>query len=196
MLTLRANWQNQCMDPRAVHTRSALFAAILELAAKRPINEIPVTEITTTAGVNRSSFYQHFSDREDLLASALESLETEATRIRASPSFSPLSGPPTELISFAKHFADHAELYRQALGPHGSARVASRVRSSTAALVQEGIEVTQPSISRGMPIEIDAAGTAGALLGIIETWLSMEPLPPYEEAASWMWQTLNPNFAS
>ncbi|MFC5338841.1 TetR/AcrR family transcriptional regulator [Leucobacter denitrificans] len=178
------------MDPRARHTRSVLFKAVLALAADRPIGEIPVTEIVTRAGVNRSSFYQHFTDREELLASALESLETEAARPQEPVHLNDSTKPPTELVRFARHFAEHADLYRQALGPHGSARVASRVRARTIAIVQEGIERSPVRRNTELPVEVEAAGTAGAILGVIEFWLSQDPLPSPEVAADWMWGSI------
>ncbi len=178
------------MDPRARHTRAALSKAVLALAADRPIGEIPVTEIVTRAGVNRSSFYQHFTDREELLASALESLETEAARLHEPVRVTDFSTPPAELVRFARHFAEHANLYKQALGPHGSARVASRVRVRTIELVREGIERSHMRRNADLPVDVEAAGTAGALLGVIEFWLTQDPLPSYEEAANWMWQIL------
>ncbi|WP_017793712.1 TetR/AcrR family transcriptional regulator [Leucobacter salsicius] len=181
------------MDPRAEHTRAALFDAVLSLAARRPINEIPVTQIVAAAGVNRSSFYQHFPDREELLASALENLETNAARIQDPiRTENPTAGPPAELTRFAKHFADHADLYRQALSPHGSSRVAGRVRARTIALVREGIELSGLQTDNRVPLDIEAAGTAGALLGVIEAWLAQDPRASHETAAAWMWQILAP----
>ncbi|MBP1327576.1 AcrR family transcriptional regulator [Leucobacter exalbidus] len=180
------------MDPRAAHTQATLFAAVLDLAAHRPINDIPVTEIVALAGVNRSSFYQHFADREELLASALETLEVSATRLRQAIPLTHFDAPPTELVRFAKHFADHADLYRQALGPHGSSRVASRVRARTVQLVREGIELVGSGRTRSAPIEIEAAGTAGAIFGVVEAWLVIDPLPSHEIAAEWMWQAISP----
>lgn len=164
---------------------------MLELAAERPLDEIPVTEIVTRAGVNRSSFYQHFEDREELLAAALENLEDSAARITAPVSLHD-GIPPVELVRFARHFADHAALYRQALGPHGSARVAARVRARTLELVRAGIELDPATRDPELPLEIAAAGTAGALHGVIEAWLAQHPLPDATLAAYWMWRTLAP----
>ncbi|UOR00246.1 TetR/AcrR family transcriptional regulator [Leucobacter allii] len=177
------------MDPRAAHTRRLLEDAVLALAAERPLDEIPVTDIVARAGVNRSSFYQHYADREELLAQALESLEDAAARISA-PVAVLGDGPPPELLRFAAHFAEHAALYRQALGPHGSARVAARVRARTLELVREGIALDSQVQDPALPLGIAAAGTAGALHGIIDAWLAIDPLPDAAVAAEWMWRTL------
>lgn len=182
----------QGMDPRAARTRLALHRAILALAAERPIGEIPVTEIVVRAGVNRSSLYQHFDDREELLASALESIESEHTRIDRPVTVTGLSEPPPELRRFVEHFSNYAPVYRLALGPHGSARVASRVRARITTLVREGITLSTPSAHSSLPLEVEAAGTAGALLGIIEEWIHRDPMPNSETATTWLWDFLAP----
>ena len=180
----------QGMDPRAARTRTALHRAILELAAERPIGDIPATEIVARAGVNRSSLYQHFDDREELLASALESIEDEATRIDRPVEFSETSTPPPELRRFVAHFAQYSAVYRLALGPNGSARVASRVRDRIQAVVREGIAMSTSSAPTALPLNVAAAGTAGALLGIIEEWIRQDPMPDIDTATDWLWRYL------
>lgn len=180
------------MDPRAARTRTALHRAILELAAERPIAEIPATEIVARAGVNRSSLYQHFGDREELLASALESIEDAHTRIDGPVTLTGQAGPPQELRRFVEHFSEYAAVYRTALGPHGSARVAARVRARITTLVREGITLSAMDGRSSLPLEVEAAGTAGALLGIIEEWIRREPMPSMETATEWLWDFLVP----
>lgn len=178
------------VDPRAEITRTRLFTAILELASQRPLDQITVIEIVARAEVNRSSFYQHFGDREELLASALEQIETVAARAHEPVLVDDPTHPPQELTRFARHFSDHAALYRQTLGPHGSARVAARVRARTMDLIRTGMELTPSPRAGSIPLDVEAAGTAGAILGIIEAWLEMEPLPTPDLAAEWMWQII------
>lgn len=178
------------MDPRAAHTRARLHRAVLELAAERELDAISVTQLVTRAGVNRSSFYQHFSSREELLASALETAEDAAGRVRAPVRIPSTGRAAPALVRFLAHFAEHAAVYRRALGPDGSALVASRVRARTVALVREGIELTRTPRT-GLPLDIEAAGTAGALLGVIEAWIARDPLPSPDVAAEWMWRILS-----
>ncbi|QIK63771.1 TetR/AcrR family transcriptional regulator [Leucobacter viscericola] len=178
------------MDPRAARTIATLHATILELAAVRPIGEIPVTEIVAHAGVNRSSLYQHFTDREELLASALETIESAGTRINRPVLVTDPAQPPTEIHRFIEHFAEYAPVYRLALGPQGSARVAARVRARTIDLVKEGLELSSTDSTGGVPLEIEAAGIAGGLLGIIEAWIQQDPMPDTDTASLWLWAFL------
>ncbi|MET1020260.1 MAG: TetR/AcrR family transcriptional regulator, partial [Microterricola sp.] len=66
------------MDTRVERTRSSLQQALLELARENSLDDITIGDIAIRAGVNRSSFYQHYSDKETLLADALDAAELEA----------------------------------------------------------------------------------------------------------------------
>jgi len=59
------------VDARITHTLTALAAAILELASAGPISQVSVSDITRAAGINRATFYNHFSTAGELLAAAL-----------------------------------------------------------------------------------------------------------------------------
>ena len=58
-------------DARIVRTRAALHGAVLELAARKPVPEISVSELAQLAGINRVTFYKHFTSPGEVLASAL-----------------------------------------------------------------------------------------------------------------------------
>jgi len=59
-------------DTRVVRTRSLLHAAMLELLEGMPYSAVSVTDITKKAGVNRVTFYSHYSSKADLLEEIME----------------------------------------------------------------------------------------------------------------------------
>lgn len=69
------------VDSRIVQTRAALTRTVLELASERPISEIPVSEIARRAGVNRATFYNHYSSPGELLAAVIR-IELDRVRIQ------------------------------------------------------------------------------------------------------------------
>lgn len=178
------------MDPRAAQTIAALDRAMLDLAAERDIDEIPVTELVARAGVNRSSFYQHYSSREELLAQALDRAAEAAATLPASTNLPANGEAPAQLVEFLQHFADHAAIYRRALGPRGSTLVAARVKARTYDLAREGIQLTVSGPDEILPLDVQAAGVAGALLGALEAWLNRDPLPGPETAGRWILRLL------
>jgi AcrR family transcriptional regulator len=58
--------------PRRPNQRERLLAALIPLVGRDGYQALTVSRLTTLAGVSRSSFYEHFSDREGCLLAALE----------------------------------------------------------------------------------------------------------------------------
>jgi len=52
-------------DERAYDAKIAILEAMSELCKTRPFSRLGVVEIAKQAGISRSSFYYHFSDRND-----------------------------------------------------------------------------------------------------------------------------------
>lgn len=177
------------MDPRIARTRRSLQAALVDLARERPLESITVADITARAGVNRSSFYQHYSDKDTLLADALDAAAEAAAAGLPTPIEFP-EGPPEALIVYLRQVEANAELYRLALGEHGSAVVIERVRDSIESVVRDAIAASEEHVFVGIPVEVVAAGIAGTALGVVRAWLALDPLPSVETAADWVWRML------
>ena len=61
-------------DPRAVRTREKLICAFNEAVLGSDPSQMSVSALARAAGVNRTSFYSHFSSPEDLAIHALSDL--------------------------------------------------------------------------------------------------------------------------
>jgi len=180
-------------DPRIARTRRLLQSALLDLTQEKPLDEIAVADIADRAEVNRSTFYQHYSDKETLLADALdaqaaaagadlENLETPLT---------PGGSPPELLLRYLHHVCEHADLYRLALGEHGSPIAVARLRRRIATVTISGYAMYgQDARALGLPVEIAAASVAGSLLGILVAWLESDDPAQPDEVASWVWNAL------
>jgi AcrR family transcriptional regulator len=177
------------MDPRITRTRSSLQQSLLELVRERPLEDVTVGDIAEHAGVNRSSFYQHYSDKETLLADALDAA-AEAAAVEL-PTLEDLpDGPPVALVAYLAHVDANAELYRRALGEQGSAVVMARVRNSIETVVRDAVAAAEVSGFDEVPVDVIAAGITGSALGVIRAWVERDPRPPVETAAAWLWRVL------
>lgn len=183
------------MDPRIARTRTLLRDALLSLARERDLDEISIADIADRATINRSTFYQHYADKDTLLADALdEQVRLAGADLTDLATIELSDDPPEVLVRYAEHLAENAALYRRALGEHGSPVATARLRRRITTIAITGIclHTDDDDSSIGLPVEIAAASITGSLIGVLTAWLDMDPMPSPDRAAAWAWQMLVP----
>ncbi|MFD4789630.1 TetR/AcrR family transcriptional regulator [Streptomyces sp. NPDC058459] len=91
-------------DRRVRRTRSALMNALKELIREKRYESITVADLLERADVGRSTFYTHFSSKDDLLAGGIEDIGAELRSAFAA------AGHFTVEPVF-RHAGDHRDLY-------------------------------------------------------------------------------------
>ena len=66
-------------DLRIIKTRKALYHAFEELMKSKSFEQIKVSDICNEALINRSTFYDHYNDKYDLLEEYINSLRDSFT---------------------------------------------------------------------------------------------------------------------
>ena len=103
------------MDRRALKTRRALHQALIQLILERDYDGISVADIADAANVGRSTFYAHFTDKDDLLRSGTEHLRAILFAEHASEAASEQQ-PELRPLGFSRfmtgHLQEQLELYR------------------------------------------------------------------------------------
>jgi AcrR family transcriptional regulator len=158
-----------------------LEAAFLSLIAEQGLARISVADITTRADVNRSTFYEHYSDVHDLAVAACT--QTFDELIAATPVIA-LDRETTgddirrgheALVEVLAHVAARADLYQALLGGEGSARVINHLHQRIVVAIHVDIAGSGADTHADDPSEVPhnpaAALLAGALLGTIMEWL-------------------------
>ncbi len=64
-------------DRRVKRTKAALRASLLEKLQEKPIGRVTVKELCDAAGINRGTFYSHYSSPEDLMRTLMRDFEAE-----------------------------------------------------------------------------------------------------------------------
>lgn len=67
------------IDLRVVKTKKNLYQSLLLIMKDKPFEEIKVSDICEKALVNRSTFYNHFEDKYELLYSLIQDLKESLT---------------------------------------------------------------------------------------------------------------------
>jgi len=175
------------VDPRIAKTRQRLQDALFELARERSIDEVSVGDIAQHAGVNRTTFYLHYSDKETLLADALDLVAQRAGATLADIDVvSPQ--PPSALSDFLAHVDEHADLYGRIFTEPGYGVVLARLRKHMETAIERLASDTGRVTRPDAPLALVSAGVAGAILGMMAAWLESDPRAKPATAAQWIWE--------
>jgi AcrR family transcriptional regulator len=66
-----SSFPQEKLDPRVKRTRELIQHSFMETVDEKGFNAISVQDITARAGVNRATFYAHYTDKYDLLDKAI-----------------------------------------------------------------------------------------------------------------------------
>ncbi len=169
-LSGNASPNDRKIDRRVRRTRDALGDALVALMQEKPFAAITVQEVLDRAQVGRSTFYQHFRDKEDLFISdADEFFEMMSMRLSRTQD-------PSDRVALAGELFAH-------VGEMGSFVQALRASG----LFRDVIELAQGHFARGIERRLaelarsrEMAATqraamahahAGALFSLLQWWL-------------------------
>lgn len=164
------------MDRRIFRTRTMIFQAFLVILQKKPYHEISIVDIAEQADINRSTFYAHFIDKEDLLQKMIaDKLDLLAERIRVGvePSYSTPSFNDPDLIFLAlfEHVFEHDYFY-QVMLPNDAA---GDFRIKFNGLIREAFfsRLSKLGIEQKLqvPLDILLDYISCSTIGIMEKWL-------------------------
>lgn len=161
---------NKKTDARVRRTRDALGDALIELMQQKPFDTITVQDVLDRAHISRSTFYSHYSDKDDLLMSdAEEFFEALSMALSAHGDKSDRVFPVQE---FFTHLSDVQPFYKALVKSGRFQENMDLARGHFA----RGIERRLSELPRGRSIPKNdlsaiAFTHAGALLSLLTWWL-------------------------
>lgn len=173
----------QKQDGRAQRSLQLIRDAFIELIIERGFDNVTVSAIAQRAGVNRATFYRHYTDKYDLADRLTDVLFADA-QLQVTADNLDVQAVRTAMF---QHVESYAVFYRAVLGPRGIPGFADRVRDE----VEEQIGRILPAIgfdeSRlSMPAALPIRYLAAAQVGLIQWWLENDMPFPAEEAAGYL----------
>jgi AcrR family transcriptional regulator len=159
-----------------LRTQQLLRAAMISLIEEKGFEALSVQEIADRANVGRATFYAHFDNKEDLLASGFDGLRASLKECQRKALAG--KGPAEErMFAFGHEVFAHANEYRdvfQAMGGKQSgALVQQLLHKILLDLIRDEVKaMTSRANADSVPAEALARYRAGALLGLLMWWLT------------------------
>lgn len=169
-VTVQPNQSKQKMDARVRRSRDALGDALIALMQEKPFDTITVQEVLDRGGVGRSTFYTHYSDKDDLFMSgADEFFERFSMALSVNGEKSDRVAPVRE---FFAHIGEMPQLFAALVS---SGKVHENLELARGHFAR-GIERRLTELPRGQVIPADqrsplAFAHSGALLSLLTWWL-------------------------
>jgi AcrR family transcriptional regulator len=169
------------IDRRVARSRETLHKALLSLIVEKGYEEITVEEICERANVGRSTFYAHFTSKDDLKRRGLEHLRRELIeqQRRASSLVDPNVHGLAFTLTMFEHAQDHIHLYRALVGSRGGAIALTTIRQTLCEIVRGELAENRGKDSHGTPGEFAVQYIVGAYMAVLTWWLDGgAKLPP------------------
>ena len=169
------------IDRRALRTRQSLHHALIRLILERDYDDITVGDIADAANVGRSTFYAHFTDKDDLLRSGAGNLRAMLLQEHGS-AVAGEDRPERRPLGFSRfmtaHLKEQHHLYRALMRGRAGPIILDRFRQFLCEIVRA--ELASAGDKASAP-EIAVQFVVGAYMSIVTWWLDRGGKEPPEE---------------
>lgn len=158
------------VDRRIQRTRKLLQDALITLILEKGYDKITVQHIIDEANVGRSTFYAHYLDKDDLMASSMELLREELHQHLGGAE----NGDEAAIASLAlfRHTKEQYHLYKAMIGGRGIDIVVKAINEALldhARTHFEQVEREQGQLA--VPAPVMATFLASTLQTLLRWWL-------------------------
>ena len=147
------------LNRRSNQTRTELMSAFTGLVFAKGFENVSVKEIIESAGLARSTFYEHFSNKEDVLRACMTRFFAIIADCISAEEM------PAELLRVLDHLWSNRRLTDAIFSGH--ARVV--LARNQADLVEQRLRAAAPLLR--LPHRLAAIQIADAQLGLVESWM-------------------------
>ena len=176
--------EKRVKDRRIQKTQALLHEALGSLIREKPYDEIVVKEILDRANVGRSTFYMHYRDKDELLASGIH----EMLRAVHAAEIAPSGKKDERIIRFSRALFEHIHRHRQAgtagMGTRGRAIIHEHLRKVLAEQIANDLGKIFHSRRRTLgqvPLDLLVQYIASTFVLVLNWWVdSNSQLRPKE----------------
>jgi AcrR family transcriptional regulator len=162
-------------DRRVQRTQQLLEAALLSLIKEKDFDSVSVQQIIDRANVGRATFYAHYENKEDLLASGFRGLQ-ESLKERQREALARTRTVDERLLAFSYHLLAHANEHRDIfpamVSQRGGAVIQHLLRQILVNVVREDAKAMGARAGGAkLPSEVTVQFVAGGLFGLLMWWM-------------------------
>ena len=156
-------------DRRSRRTRQLLGAALAELMREKRYDDITVQDILDRSGIGRSTFYAHYTDKEDLVISEIARLIHQLELYTAEFSHEQSGLLPS--LAFFRHVHEQRRLMNAFLWGRGAETLIRDFQRQVSQMVSEKLHALAGGDEAfSVPLPLVANFVASTLLMLIEWW--------------------------
>ena len=180
-------------DLRITKTKRNLYEGLLSIMKEKAFEEIKVSEICQTALVNRSTFYDHFDDKFELLESLIEDLKIDlTTKLQENKQLETAKEYYMEMIKLLiDHTYDNITVYSSIIKHNNNSIVMDMVLDTVLKDVENYIAEHLPE-SIEIPIEIISRFYVSAVINVCLEYIKVPHKYQKEDIITYL-QKLIPN---
>ena len=179
-------------DRRITRSRAALRQALVELMEEQGLESITVNDLCNRAGLTRGTFYNHYQDKDALLAAFEDEVLDDLARIERRMGelgvedvlpFIVAKRPLPFLVDIFNYLRTQGDFLHAALGVGGDVRFAPRLRDSLCTQIVESVLHERYRDNPTAFVGYYVAFFASAYLGVIMRWIETGMVESSEEMA-------------
>ena len=163
-------------DRRVQRTRERLQKALIELIGERGYDAITIQDIVDRANVGRTTFYLHYSSKDELFMSCHEAIVSEfhfgplyPHPLAREELLSPEA--PPRMISAYRHLLDARALLYPIFRGKDSLLILRRIRDGSAQEIEANLRAAFAGADSAIPFDVLANYLAGAQIALVQWWL-------------------------
>lgn len=174
---------DRSMDRRVVRTTSMLHQAAMSLIMKKGYEAVTIKEICNAANVGRSTFYAHYTSKEDLQRKGIGHLRSLLLQ-RQREALAARGKRPDRSLAFSllmfEHAREHIDHYRALVDGRSGAVALDTIRKTISDLVREELfSATSKEPAESISREFVVRYVVGAYTAVLIWWLDGgAKLPP------------------
>ena len=159
------------VDRRVIKTRRQLKKGLAALMKEKSVNQITVKELVEEVDINRSTFYLHFKDIQDLLREIEENMEAQIKRaIEEHPIVSGNENAFYFIEDIIRVLDEEREISKALIGPNGDMGFIHRIER----IIKENSRGTLEKMFPGKKEDLKYfyAFCLSGCLGLVKVWLN------------------------